>query len=103
MEEIIKKFEFSKALEKPIEEKPISADLETALEVINEIISEKPETEKLKIEEEKQKEKPIEELQRPPVILQRTELLKAIENQSIEIIALIDAYPPPKSILLLIH
>lgn len=102
MEEIIKKFEFSKALEKPIEEKPISADLETALEVINEIISEKPETEK-SIEEEKQKEKPTEELQRPPVILQRTEFLKAIENQSIEIIALIDAYPPPKSILLLIH
>ena len=101
MEEIIKKFEFSKAIEKPIGEH-LTADLETALEVINEIISEKPETEK-SIEEEKQKEKPTEELQRPPVILQRTELLKAIENQSIEIIALIDAYPPPKSILLLIH
>lgn len=37
------------------------------------------------------------DIKRPPVVLQKTELLKAIENQNIEIIAVIDANPQPKS------
>jgi hypothetical protein len=48
---------------------------------------------------------------RPPVLLQRTELLNAIENQSVEIFAKIDAKPPPngyffkfvKSVFLIFH
>jgi hypothetical protein len=43
--------------------------------------------------EESAKSTLVEEPSRPPVLMQRTELLKAIENQNIEIVAIIDAHP----------
>lgn len=87
---------------KPVEDS-LKSDLETALQVVDEIVNEDKRS--FDQTQEKQEEKLVvadstkstQEAKRPPVLLQRTELLKAIENQSIEIFALIDANPCPKS------
>lgn len=60
-----------------------------------------PDNQNKKLEEEKTSSnlsvKEVQEQNRPPVLLQRTELLKALENHNVEFLAVIDSYPAPTS------
>ena len=116
VEKILSKFEFTQPplrrqsvqekQHKIQDERLDNKDMVTALQVVDEILSEKENStvettaKKLSIiEDNSALDKLSKEINRPPVLLQRTELLKAIENQNIEIMALIDASPILKGII----
>ncbi len=81
----------------------MSKDIDAVLDVVGSIITENKEK-----STEQDKPKPSVMLDEkdfansPPILLERTELLKAIESQSVELFAKIDSSQPLTSIFLVI-